>query len=406
MPASSDTPAETVDGTQPAATESNASFAEMEAWLWLANAQLPARAASELLRQTSWDPLTALQATDEQLIQVAGLLSRHAERLRDRQNRPPARVVDWALAHHLQVVPQCSGAYPAGLRSIGDAPAALYVLGNVGLLTSPGLAIVGTRTPTPYGRAVAERFARELAALGVTIVSGAAHGIDTAAHRAALDAGGGTTAVIGCGLDVAYPRENRELLQRIARSGALVSEYGLGAKPDSWRFPQRNRIISGLSDGVLVAEAAAVSGALLTARLAAEQGRVVLAVPGNIDRASAVGCNELIKSGVTVATCKEDVLAALRYWPVKAPASPASQLTFDEGEQNPPAATGSAAVRMPDLPTSQAAVLAVLSLVPQHIDTVAELVQRPVADTAVELTMLELATLVARLPGNLFVRTF
>lgn len=187
--------------------------------------------------------------------------------------------------------------YPQRLREIFDPPLLLFAIGRTELMTSHGIAVVGTRRPTPYGIAATERLSADLAKAGVTIISGMARGIDTAAHRAALSEQADTIAVLGCGVDVLYPADNRKLYQDIAERGLLISEFPLGAPAYPQNFPIRNRIVSGLSLGVLVVEGAQHSGSAITAKLAADQGREIFAVPGNITSKMSWGPNLLIKGG-------------------------------------------------------------------------------------------------------------
>ena len=203
-------------------------------------------------------------------------------------------------------------AYPELLRQSPDAPAVLYVRGNPACLLEPQLAMVGSRNPTAGGRATAREFAASFARLGLAITSGLALGIDAACHEGALAAGGVTVAVLGCGLDVVYPRENTALADRVAASGALVSEFPPGTPALREHFPQRNRIIAGLAHGTLVVEAAQKSGSLITARLAGVAGRDVFALPGSIHNPLARGCHELIRQGAKLVECVEDVLAELK----------------------------------------------------------------------------------------------
>lgn len=199
--------------------------------------------------------------------------------------------------------------YPPQLAAAPGAPAELWLHGDVTLLARPQIALVGSRAPTAAGRRLAGGMARDLVAAGYVITSGLARGIDAAAHQAALDAGGGTIAVLGTGLDICYPAQNQALHERIARHGLLVSEFPPGTGPRPHHFPRRNRIISGLSRGVAVIEAAASSGSLITARYAAEQGRDVFAVPGSPLNPLAAGCNELIRHGAVLARGAADILA-------------------------------------------------------------------------------------------------
>jgi DNA processing protein len=217
----------------------------------------------------------------------------------------------WAGAPGHSIITLADPAYPQRLLEIADPPALLYVDGRTDLLARPGLAIVGSRNATPQGVENATAFARALSEAGLTIVSGLALGIDAAAHRGALAGEGGTVAVLGAGVDVAYPPRNRALQRAIAERGALVSEFPLGAPAIAGNFPRRNRLISGLARGVLVVEAALASGSLITARLAAEQGRDVFAIPGSIHSPLAKGCHALIKDGAKLVESAADVLGEL-----------------------------------------------------------------------------------------------
>lgn len=199
-------------------------------------------------------------------------------------------------------------AYPERLREIYDPPAVLWIRGSIAVLSKPGIAVVGTRQPSPYGAGMAELLARDLAHRGVAIFSGMARGVDTAAHKGAIDAGGKTVAVWGTGIDVVYPKENKKLAESIVASGGtIVSEYPLGTFPAPQNFPVRNRILSGMSVGVLVIEAGEYSGTRITARCAMEQNRDVYAVPGNVTNKNAWGPNTLIKQGAKLTATWEDV---------------------------------------------------------------------------------------------------
>lgn len=202
-------------------------------------------------------------------------------------------------------------AYPEMLREIEDAPIVLYVRGNIEPQDRYAVAVVGSRKLTHYGASVAEDISGELASMGFTVVSGMARGIDSLAHRAALKAGGRTFAVLGSGLDIPYPPENRTLMDKIAGSGCVITEFPPGTAPDKENFPKRNRIISGLSLGVLVVEATSESGALITARCAIDQGREVFAVPGNVISSSSEGTNELIRRGAVLTRKAEDIVKEL-----------------------------------------------------------------------------------------------
>jgi DNA processing protein len=218
----------------------------------------------------------------------------------------------WLDAPDRHFVPWYDELYPPLLNELADAPVALFVRGDPALLTLPQIAIVGSRNPTPSGRDTAREFAADLARCGLIVTSGLALGVDAASHAGALHAGGKTIAVCGTGLDVTYPASNAELAERIAQDGALVSEFPLGTAPMKQNFPRRNRIISGLALGTLVVEAALRSGSLITARLAAEQGREVFAIPGSIRNPQTRGCHRLIRQGAKLVEIPQDIFDELR----------------------------------------------------------------------------------------------
>lgn len=233
----------------------------------------------------------------------------------------------------IRFVSQGDEDYPELLREIYDSPIGLYWKGDY-VVDRPCIAIVGTRRATLYGRATTKRFASELARMGFCIVSGMARGTDTAAHEAALEVGGKTIAVFGCGMDIIYPPENLELYQRIAAEGAVASEFPFGRRADRQTFPMRNRVVAGMCEAVIVIESDVAGGSMITARFAGEQGRQVLAVPGRIDQASSAGCHQLIRDGATMATSVDDILEELRY---KRPAE--MELPLDSGSVDSPRVT-------------------------------------------------------------------
>lgn len=253
-----------------------------------------------------------------------GILSASPARLREaglddaaldvlQGDRPAGVSTDlaWAREPQHHILTPDDPRYPPLLREIATPPVVLYVTGNVGLLCDPQLAIVGSRHPTPGGAETAHAFGAHLARSGLVVTSGMALGIDAAAHQGALDAGGATVAVIATGPDRVYPSRHRELAHRIAASGALVTEFPVGTGARAEYFPQRNRIISGLSVGTLVVEAAVGSGSLITARLASEQGREVFAIPGSIHNPVSRGCHRLIRQGAKLVETADDVLEEL-----------------------------------------------------------------------------------------------
>jgi DNA processing protein len=292
------------------------------------------------------------------------------------------------------------GAYPALLREIPDPPVTLYVRGEWrACFESPCVGVVGSRRCSTYGQNVAHSLARELAARGVTIVSGLARGIDAAAHRGALEAGGRTVAVLGTGLDEVYPRDHERLAEEIlGRRGALATQFPLGTPPMAENFPYRNRIISGLSLGVVVVEASENSGSLITARLALEQGREVFAVPGNITARNSFGTNFLIKgAGAKLIQAWPDVVAEF-------PPDVAAAILPPESKQKGLAAQTPS--RVPDdLSESEAAVFKLIPAdEPVHVDALAGGTGLSVAELAGVLLGLEMRELIRQLPGRCYVR--
>ncbi|RJX17808.1 MAG: DNA-protecting protein DprA [Desulforudis sp.] len=276
--------------------------------------------------------------------------------------------------------------YPEPLRHIFNPPAVLYYLGEIKPEDKLAVALVGSRRATYYGRDVAQKLGRDLAAAGLTVVSGMARGIDTAAHRGALEAGGRTVAVLGSGLDVVYPRENIKLMREIAGSGAVVTEFPLGAAPEAWHFPVRNRIISGISRGVVVVEAAERSGALITAELALEQGKDVMAVPGNISSPVSRGPNRLIKQGARLVDDAEDILDEIGLTRL-----------FDAQDGG----SGPGIKLDPD----EERVLQLISVEPLAVDLIIRDSGLPAERVASVLAFLEVKGLARRLPAGLYLKS-
>src|SRR5207249_2648849 len=299
------------------------------------------------------------------------------------------------------VVSVADSAYPPRLKEIYDPPAILYVRGDAQLLTKPGLAVVGTRHPTPYGSGMAERLACDLAAQGLVIISGMARGVDTASHRGAIAAKGKTVAVFGTGVDVIYPKENSRLSEQIlALGGALISEFPLGTFAAPQNFPIRNRIISGMSAGVLVVEAAEYSGTRITARCALEQNRDVYAVPGNVTNKSSWGPNTLIKQGAKLVATWEDVWEEL-------PTDIQESLNSVRDESSPL----ETASLFPDdaISPHEKKILRLLkSDESTHIDELMERLEEELSSSEIfaALFELELDGKVKQLPGKNFVKAF
>jgi DNA processing protein len=298
----------------------------------------------------------------------------------------------WLGGGRRQLVTWGSADYPSLLASIPDAPLVLFVEGNPAALSLPQLAVVGSRNPTPLGRDTAEQFARHLAGAGLAITSGLALGIDAASHRGALLAGGRTVAVLGCGLDSSYPRENAGLAREIVASGAVVSDLPTGTPPLRHHFPRRNRIISGLAVGTLVVEAALQSGSLITARLAGEQGREVFAIPGSIHNPMARGCHRLIRQGAKLVETADDIFAEL--------GALLAGLRMDARAEAPDAKE----VSGPGLDKAYEILLDALGFAPASIDSLVARTGFAADAVASMLLILELDGRVAQQHGGLYCR--
>ncbi len=296
--------------------------------------------------------------------------------------------------------------YPGNLKEIPDAPSVLYFKGTLNKDSDLSVALVGSRRASLYGLSMAEKLAGQLAALGITVVSGLARGIDTAAHQGALKAKGKTIAVLGNGLASVYPPENIKLFEEIAEKGAVLSEFPMTTPPSAFNFPRRNRIVSGLSLGVVVVEASSKSGALITSRCALEQGREVFAVPGKIDNPTAFGVNNLIKQGAKLISSVEDIIEEL--------APRLKNLMQDEKKQdksenrrgvNDQGAEKDMSLTPRNLNQEEARVFAHLNDEAIHVDEVTSQSGLSVSQAMSVLLKLELKHLVRQLPGKMFVRT-
>jgi DNA processing protein len=284
--------------------------------------------------------------------------------------------------------------YPTLLKEIHDPPPGLYVLGELTERDHHAVAVVGSRRSTHYGNSCARKLSFQLAAAGITVVSGLARGIDTAAHEGAVEANGRTIAVIGCGLGKIYPPENEALARRIANGhGAVISEFPIDQIPDKTTFPMRNRIVSGLSRGLLVVECPAWSGAMITANLAAEHGRNVYAVPGPIDRPSSEGCHKLLKDGAKLVTTADDILEDFSWL------LPPSEIPgFKESQESQKAAN------RPPLEGDDAIIFEAIDATESHIDEIISRTGLPASTVSVTLLKMELKRLVKQLPGQFYTR--
>lgn len=298
--------------------------------------------------------------------------------------------------------------YPVRLGEIYDPPLVLFTRGELIEEDEYAVAIVGTRRATPYGIRVAERLGRELAARGITVVSGMATGIDSAAHRGALEAGGRTIAVLGCGVDIVYPRQNADLMHAIEKQGCVISQFPMGIEPMKGNFPRRNRVMSGMTLGTVVVQAPARSGALITAHSAVEQGREVFAVPGEIGVANSEGPHALIREGAKLVENVEDILVELNL-PVQvrqpqsleAPANVTPAATA-HSETAAPSTQPTPALAMPAMSDSERGILGVLSENGSFVDEIAAACRVSVSETLSALTILELKGLVRQFSGKRF----
>jgi DNA processing protein len=339
--------------------------------------------------------LTELEATGIQAVSAQAIATGKSQEL---AREEIARAASAGVA----VISPEDACYPLRLKEIYDPPLLLYVRGNPEVLQLPGIAMVGTRHPTPYGSGMAERLACDLAAQGLVIISGMARGVDTASHRGAITAKGKTVAVFGTGVDVIYPKENSRLSEQIlALGGALISEFPLGSAAFPQNFPIRNRILSGMSIGVLVVEAAEYSGTRITARCALEQNREVFAIPGNVTNKNSWGPNTLIKQGAKLVATWEDVWEDLPA-EVKLALTPA---TANESGDS------SSASLFPDegLPPHEKKILGLLKAdEATHIDELMNQLENEMSSSEIfaALFELELAGKVRQMPGKNFVKSF
>ncbi|MBW1740650.1 MAG: DNA-protecting protein DprA [Deltaproteobacteria bacterium] len=331
------------------------------------------------------DPKKVFSASIEQLVQVEGVNARLASVIQG--YKIPGKVQeDLSLAEKngIRIITFSDPSYPTLLRHISDPPPVLYVYGTL-QADSLNIAVVGSRNATTYGRTITERLSGDLVQRGFTVVSGMARGIDAAAHKGALAARGKTIAVLGCGLDTIYPAENKRLFHQIAESGAVISEFPCLTPPEAHNFPVRNRIISGLALGTVIVEATQKSGSLITARLAAEQGREVFAVPGSITSFKSMGTHRLIKQGAKLVEHVNDIIDELNI----------DQLIPPTGGNEKPGIP---------LTLEEKRLLNELSPYPVHIDKLVQHLSLSAAQVSSLLLQLELKGLVTQSPGKLFTR--
>lgn len=357
---------------------------DLEDWLRLSLLPQLGPIGARRLLSALGEPAQIFRASRATLAEVVG------ERLADSIRRGPdaaplAMALQWAAQPGHTILTLADAGFPRRLLEIPDPPVLLYARGRIELLERDSIALVGSRSATPQGLANATAFARALSAHGLTVVSGLALGIDAAAHRGALGEEGSTVAVVGTGVDVSYPRRNRDLMEAIASRGAVISELPLGSPAIAGHFPRRNRLISALAKGCVVVEAAIHSGSLITARIAAEQGREVFAIPGSIHSPLSKGCHALIKQGAKLVESAADVLEELQL----APRGPAAVLS----ETRPPAHDPHAA-----------RLLAAMGPDPVHPDTLCVQLRLTPDVVSAMLLALEMSGNVAPLTGGRYQR--
>ena len=397
-------------------------MAALKYWVWLASMPALTNRSKLLLLEHFTSPESIFYADEEAYWQVEGLHKTQAALLTDKSLERAGRILNDCARKELFVLTMDDATYPARLRNIYDPPVLLYGKGSMPLFDDEAaIAVVGTRKCTPYGINAAEQLGYEMAKSGAVVVSGLAKGIDAAAHRGALRAGGFTAAVLGGGVDVVYPAENRRLYEDIAATGVLLSEYPPAAEPEAWHFPVRNRIISGLSLAAVVVEAPEKSGALITANTALEQGREVFAVPGPINAPNSVGCHQLIREGAGLAGCGWDVLSEYKNrFPHRLKKSGEELPPMPEGSEKKmkPAAAAEETAKTPALPVldiagneegltdDQLRIIQVLTTdKPLLTDDVAEMTGLPVRRVLSALTVLEIDGFACEQGARCFVRT-
>ncbi|MFZ0214252.1 MAG: DNA-processing protein DprA [Candidatus Acidiferrales bacterium] len=364
---------------------------------WLALALTPglgARTAGKLLR--AFGSPGAIFSASLTSLEAQQLPAAVAQAIHSRQPlSTAAKELAQTEAAKCRLITWDEPSYPQLLKEIYDPPPLLYLKGNAELLNRHAIAIVGTRRPTPYGNQMAERLARDLAARGLVIVSGLARGIDACAHKGAISSAiGGTVGVLGCGIDVIYPKENRKIFAEMEERGAIISEFPIGTFPAPQNFPIRNRIIGGMARGVVVVEGQQYSGSLITARLAMEFGREIFAVPGNVTQPASFGPNQLIKQGAKLVTSWEDVVEELPT-PIRAELVP---VETTDGAQR-------ASLAEQSLGPAEKTLYAMLEVdSARHVDDLVEHSGMSSSEVLSSLFELEMKGLVQQLPGKQFLK--
>lgn len=361
----------------------------LQAWLTLHLTPNLGTIGCQRLVEAFGSPIEVFKAKQTDILRAKGVKKSALTLL---ANEPPFAAMEKELAKAkamgVKIVSLDDNEYPALLRTIYAPPVILYLRGSFEVISRPAVAIVGSRAATAYGVKIARKLAADLTMRGVMVVSGMALGIDTAAHYGTLDRGGPTIAVLGCGVDVIYPRQNMKLYGEIMKNGLIVSEYPLGTKPESFRFPSRNRIISGMAMGTVVVEAAKRSGSLITARMAMDEGREVFAIPGRIDSFKSAGTHHLLQEGAKLVNSVEDILEEL----------PMVSSSGKSGQEDNTSKSG----KVVNLKVEEEAVLGLLDAYPESMDNLIMRSGLSAAKINEIMLMLEIKGLVEVAPGQQF----
>lgn len=402
---------------------------ELLYWIWLSAKCTPDTPYFSILYHTLGAAENIYNADENVLSEVYGITPKITERLLDKDLSNAQNILKECQRNDIGILPYCDERFPSRLRTINNPPVLIYYKGRLPDFDKEVcIGTVGTRTPTPYGNRCAYEIAFDLALSGAYVISGMAFGIDSVCHKAALDAGGKTVAVLGCGVDVVYPAENKEIYDRLCAHGTLISEYPPGAKATRYSFPQRNRLISGLSLGTLIVEAQLKSGAMITARYANEQNRDLFALPGRVGEYNSLGPNSLIQLGALSVTSARDILKEYEFlYPekIRYASSEKNQIPqFGKAEKPlvtsikrkteakgqptspPPSPVKDEApsVNFDGLPEEQREICVCLSKkLPLSLEEIKNITNISVSDIMSSLTILEIQGIVKAMPGGYFV---
>lgn len=392
-------------------------MAELKYWLWLSLALYQNSRKMTALLERFDTPLDIYRAQEADFYSIENINEKNIERLCDKRLIFAEKIMEECRKKGIRIMTFDSPYYPKLLANIFDPPYVLYVKSRnrIDLNNELTISIVGMRKMSEYGRSVAVKLGSDIASAGVTVVSGMARGIDGAALSGALSAGGKTVAILGCGVDIAYPPEHDKMMQQIAETGMVISEYPPGTPPLRNNFPYRNRIISGISSGTVIVESADSGGSLITASQALEQGRDVFAVPGNVNEGTSDGTNELIRQGAHLVSSALDIISEYQneYINIFEKAVQTEQIKAKTDTSDAGIKKADETIPAPSLPAvdnnlykelsdSEKRIIDYMSLVPMHVDTIAEKTQLPAGELNAALTLLEMKGLIKQLAGRHF----